>query len=73
MQPKVVQSFVPEDRVGEINPTTRRFSRTLEEAFPSETYPQLGKPRADEHLWQLAMAFCVGVLWGLLLGMWSRS
>ena len=56
-----------------INPTTRRFSRTLEEAFPNEVYPRLGRQNTDEHLWQLAMAFCIGVCWGLLLGLWSKT
>jgi hypothetical protein len=73
MQPKVVQPFVPEDRVEEINPTTRRFSRTLEQAFPNEKYPRLTPRDHDEYLWHTAMAFCIGVLWGLLLGMWSRA
>jgi len=73
MKQKVVQSFVPEDRVEEINPTISRFPRTLEQAFPNERFPRLTPKEHDEYLWHMAMAFCVGALWGLLLGMWGRA
>ena len=73
MKQKVVQPFVPKDRVEEINPTISRFPRTLEQAFPNERFPRLTPKEHDEYLWHMAMAFCVGALWGLLLGMWGRS
>jgi len=73
MKQKVVQPFVPEDRVEEINPTISRFPRTLEQAFPNERFPRLTPKEHDEYLWHMAMAFCVGALWGLLLGMWGRA
>jgi hypothetical protein len=58
-------------KLPDLNPTTRRYPRTLQEAFPKDDWETVDKTvykvNPDDYLYLIAL-FSLGFLLGLLVG-----
>lgn len=52
-------------------PTTRKYPRTLQEAFPQDYYDWFERPEPD-YTGRVALALVVATILGLVIALWLR-
>jgi hypothetical protein len=57
----------------DINPTTRRYPRTLREAFPQDAREWLDEPPETIHVWDICVIAAAVMLWVFAVYCWSVS
>ena len=55
----------------DINPTTRRFPRTLREAFPKDPRTWVDEPLETIHVWDICVIAAAVMLWVFAVYCWS--
>jgi hypothetical protein len=55
----------------DINPTTRRFPRTLREAFPQDPRTWVDEPLETIHVWDICVIAAAVMLWVFAVYCWS--
>jgi hypothetical protein len=58
----------------EINPTTRRFPRTLREAFPQDFREWVDEPPDETiHVWDICVIAAAVIMWVFAVYCWSAA
>lgn len=59
------------DAGADMFPTTRKYPRTLQEAFPQDYYDWLERPEPD-YTGRIAIVLVVATILGLVIALWLR-
>jgi len=55
----------------DLNPTTKRFARTLHEAFPQDAREWIDEPAEDINVWDICVIAAAVMIWVFAVYCWS--